>query len=447
MSDLWLELSKNQHFSKTFGKMGIPFPKDLKRSSEGWKSDCLKDKKVMVFGTGALLEDLNSTLKELSANLISDRAEKEKVDALVYDATSIATDKDLRVVYDFFHKNIKAIADNGRVILLGSIPNEQEDIMKASLAQALEGLMRSMAKEVGRKGATAQLVQVGVSAGNRLPGVVQFLLSDKSAFISGQVLKVTNEVESSNPCKFEKVLDGKVALVTGAARGIGRETAKTLASEGAQLVCLDLENDRALLEELSEEIGCKVLTMDITTENAGEEIEKYLMDNFGGVDIVVHNAGITRDKTLGNMSEKLWDQALSVNLYAVINITEKLLEKCLRDNGRLICLSSISGIAGNFGQTNYSASKAGLIGFVRHLSKEVAKRGITVNGIAPGFIETRLTAAIPVFSRQAGRRLSNLFQGGTPKDIANAITFLSSEGAYGITGGVLRVCGGSFIGA
>ncbi|MFZ8933763.1 MAG: 3-oxoacyl-ACP reductase [Bacteriovoracaceae bacterium] len=447
MSDLWLELSKNQSFSKTFGKMGIPFPKNLNRSNEGWKRDFLNDKKVMVYGTGDLKSNIVTALNDFSATVLDTRAEREKVHALVYDATGMESDKDLRVVYDFFHKNIKAIADNGRVVILGAIPSEQNSLIKATLAQALEGLMRSMAKEIGRKGATAQLVQVAPNAIERLPGVLQFLLSDKSAFISGQVLKVTSEASSSDLNKFEKILEGKVALVTGAARGIGRETAKTLATEGAQLVCLDLENDRKLLEELSEEIGCRVLTMDITADNAAEEIEKYLMENFGGVDIVVHNAGITRDKTLGNMSEKLWDQALSVNLYAVIKITERLLEKCLKDNGRLICLSSISGIAGNFGQTNYSASKAGLIGFVRHMSKEVANRGITVNGIAPGFIETRLTAAIPLFSRQAGRRLSNLFQGGTPKDIANAITFLSSDGSCGVTGGVLRVCGGSFIGA
>ncbi len=446
MSDLWLELSKNPPLSKTFGKMGIPLPKDLKRQSQGWKSDCLKDKKVMIFGTGNILQSLTKTVQNLSATVVETRGEREKVSALLYDATNLKEQKDLKVVFDFFHNNIKALTDNARIVVFGPIPHEKTNLKEATFAQALDGFTRSMAKEIGRKGATAQLVQVSEQAQGRLPAVVQFLMSDKAAFISGQVIKVDNSASCECTYKTEKILEGKVALVTGAARGIGRETAITLAQEGAQLVCLDLDHDKELLEELSHEIGCKVLTMDITDSAAPERINKYLMDHFNGVDIVVHNAGITRDKTLGNMPEKFWDQALSVNLYAVMDITEKLLQGCLRDKGRLICLSSISGIAGNFGQTNYSASKAGLIGYVRQLSKEVSSRGITVNAIAPGFIETRLTAAIPIFSRQAGRRLSNLFQGGIPQDIANAIAFLSSEGACGITGGVLRVCGGSFIG-
>ncbi|HTL35135.1 MAG TPA: SDR family oxidoreductase, partial [Kofleriaceae bacterium] len=156
----------------------------------------------------------------------------------------------------------------------------------------------------------------------------------------------------------------------------------------------------------------------------------------------------TRDKTLANMKPELWDQAIGVNLASVVKITDELLKQNrLRDGGRIICLSSVAGIAGNVGQTNYAASKAGLIGYVRALAAEVAPRGITVNAIAPGFIETRMTAAIPFTIREAGRRLSALGQGGLPADVAEAVVFLAQPDAVGVTGAVLRVCGGALIGA
>ena len=166
----------------------------------------------------------------------------------------------------------------------------------------------------------------------------------------------------------------------------------------------------------------------------------------GGVDVIVHNAGITRDKTLARMKPELWDQVMEINLVAVLRTTAAL-EPMLRDHGRIVCLSSIAGISGNMGQTNYAASKAGIIGFVRSTAERLADRGVTVNAIAPGFIETRMTAAIPIAIREVGRRLSALGQGGLPEDVAQAITFLATPGAHGITGRTLRVCGGAFLGA
>jgi len=166
------------------------------------------------------------------------------------------------------------------------------------------------------------------------------------------------------------------------------------------------------------------------------------------VDIVVHNAGITRDKTLAKMSEDWWRQAVEVNLAAVVRINEALLgAKAIREGGRIICLSSVAGIAGNVGQSNYAASKRGLVSYVAYLAAEVASDGITVNAIAPGFIETRLTAVMPVMIREGARRLSALGQGGQPEDVGHAITFLATPGSVGITGSVLRVCGGALVGA
>jgi 3-oxoacyl-[acyl-carrier protein] reductase len=242
-------------------------------------------------------------------------------------------------------------------------------------------------------------------------------------------------------------LDGKVALVTGAARGIGAATAKLLAGEGAHVVCLDRPADDQLVSQVARDIGGSVLLVDVTDPEAPAKIAAALADAHGGVDIVVHNAGVTRDKTLANMKRELWDSAIDINLAAVARITDALLDGVLRDDGRIICLSSVAGIAGNMGQTNYAASKAGIIGFVEAQAAALAKRGITVNAIAPGFIETRLTMAIPVMIREVGRRLAALGQGGLPQDVGEAITFLSTPASVGLTGTVLRVCGGAFIGA
>jgi 3-oxoacyl-[acyl-carrier protein] reductase len=163
------------------------------------------------------------------------------------------------------------------------------------------------------------------------------------------------------------------------------------------------------------------------------------------VDVVVHNAGITRDKTLANMDADRFLAALDINLGAPVRLTQAL-DGLLSSGARVIALASIAGIAGNFGQTNYATAKAGVIGWVGALSEAYAARGIAVNAVAPGFIETRLTAAIPAATREGARRLSALSQGGLPSDVAEAITFLASPGGKALSGQVLRVCGGSFVG-
>jgi 3-oxoacyl-[acyl-carrier protein] reductase len=148
------------------------------------------------------------------------------------------------------------------------------------------------------------------------------------------------------------------------------------------------------------------------------------------------------------MPEHFWNMVLSINLLSILRIDEVLLgEQVIRDHGRIVCLSSIGGIAGNMGQTNYGATKAGLIGYVQSQGPKQAERGITVNAVAPGFIETRMTAAMPFMIREAGRRMNSLSQGGLPEDVAELITFLSTPGAGGVTGNVVRVCGQSLIGA
>jgi 3-oxoacyl-[acyl-carrier protein] reductase len=163
---------------------------------------------------------------------------------------------------------------------------------------------------------------------------------------------------------------------------------------------------------------------------------------------VVHNAGLTRDKTLARMPRSAWDAVIDVNLEAVLRSTDVLLRNAqIRDHGRIVVLSSVGGIAGNVGQTNYALTKASLIGWVQTLAHQLASRGITVNAVAPGFIETQMTAQMPTMIKEFARRLSALNQGGLPQDVASAVNFFALPENFGVTGSVLRVCGGALIGA
>jgi 3-oxoacyl-[acyl-carrier protein] reductase len=377
-----------------------------------------------------------------------------KAQGFVFDATGLRDPGQLRTLYDFFHPLGHRLASCGRVVVIGRPVSAASSPRAAATAAALEGFVRSLAKEVGKRGSTAQLLVVAEGAETRVEPVLRFLLSPRSAFISGQPIHVDTRVAWPDRVPWVRPLEGEVALVTGAARGIGAATCELLAAEGAHVVCLDRPQDDALVSQVARKVKGSVLLADVSDAGAPAAIAHELHERHGGVDIVVHNAGITRDKTLARMKPELWDQTLDVNLAAVARITEALVDGPLhdqpgplREGGRIVLLSSIAGIAGNMGQTNYAASKAGIIGYTVKLAEQLAARGITVNAIAPGFIETRLTAAIPVVIREAARRLSNLGQGGLPQDVGEAITFLATPGAAGITGRVLRVCGGALVGA
>ncbi|MGB5313289.1 MAG: 3-oxoacyl-ACP reductase, partial [Polyangiales bacterium] len=373
--------------------------------------------------------------------------EGERVDAIVFDGTGLETPDDLHQLYVFMSPWIRRLNRSGRVVVIGRPAGDAKKPVRAATRAGLEGFTRSLAKEIGANGSTANSVFVQEGADERLDPVLRFLLSPRSAYISCQPFHVT-KLAKGEEAPETHVLGGKVALVTGAARGIGEATAELLASEGAHVVCLDRPADDAPCSKVAQRIGGSTLLIDITDIDAPERIAGELKDRFGGVDIVVHNAGVTRDKTLARMSPEQWDMAVDINLGAVIRITDRLLsDEVLRSGGRVICLSSVSGIAGNRGQTNYSAGKAGIVGFVGALAPKVAKKGITVNAIAPGFIETRLTDAMPVAIREVARRMAAVGQGGKPEDVGQAITFLATPGAVGLTGETLRVCGGALVGA
>lgn len=454
MGDFLLELSKHRRAKQFLRRIRVPLPlpEVLRRAQGGWQEQPLRGESI-VLGTaegGALTELVAPILSRAGARCLessTDLSSKDKVSALVFDASGIRDVAGLKALHDFFSPLVKRVRSSGRVLVIGSPPSAASTSEQAGAQQALDGFVRSLAKEVGKRGVTVNRVLVERAGEERLEGVLRFFLSARSAFVTGQSVWVGSRLAVTGEPRFTQVLSGKVAVVTGAARGIGAATVELLAGEGAHVVCLDRPEDESPLREVASRVNGSAFPVDVSASEAPETLAAHLMDEHGGVDIVVHNAGITRDKTLARMSGEAWDKVMDVNLGAVVRINERLLSGAMRDGGRIVCLSSMAGIAGNFGQTNYTASKAGIIGYVGHLAEQVAGRGIGVHAVAPGFIETRMTAAIPMAIREVGRRASALGQGGQPRDVAEVITFLCSDASCGMTGGVLRVCGGSLLGA
>jgi 3-oxoacyl-[acyl-carrier protein] reductase len=453
MSDYLVQLANQPAMRRVVKAVGLPTPARLKRADGAYAEKPLAGKTVMLGETarGTVDKALRSIVAGTGADTVRDTqalADGASVHALVFDATGLTGPADLASLYEFFHPAVSRLASCGRVVVLTGVPDEAATSAQAAAWRAVEGFVRSLGKEIGKRGATANTIYLGKGAEQRLWMPLRFLLSAHSAYVDGQAMTVTNTARMPTDVPVMKMLAGKTALVTGGARGIGAATAARLAAEGAHVVCLDIPADQATLEETAKSVGGTALPIDITDPSAPEKISAFLKEKFGGVDIVVHNAGVTRDKTLAKMPKHFWDLLLNINLGAILRIDERLhADKTIRDNGRIVCLSSIGGIAGNVGQTNYGASKAGLIGYVRAESAKHAARGICVNAVAPGFIETRMTAAMPFVIREAGRRMNSLSQGGLPQDVAELITFFSTPGAGGVTGNVVRVCGQSLIGA
>ena len=220
-----------------------------------------------------------------------------------------------------------------------------------------------------------------------------------------------------------------------------------LARDGATVVVVDVPAAGEQLVAVANRVHGTALQLDVTAPDAGERLLAHAQARHGHLDIVVHNAGITRDKLLANMTADRWRQVLEVNVAAALRINEALLTSGdFTDAPRIVATASTSGIAGNRGQTNYAASKGGVIGMVRATAPLLAPFGGTANAVAPGFIETEMTARMPAVTRQVARRLNSLQQGGLPVDVAEAVAFLASPAAGGIVGRTLRVCGQNLVG-
>jgi 3-oxoacyl-[acyl-carrier protein] reductase len=431
---------------KLAAQLGLPRPVRLRRYAVG---SPLIDGAVLVGGLGdaPLAARARDLLKLADVEVLDELPAGGRVAAVVADLTEVAGPEDLDVLRTLVSPALKRLAASGRVIVVGGNPAQAGTVAQRAARRALEGVTRSIGKEL-RAGATANLVLVADGSEAAALGTVEFLLSARSAYVDAQVFRVGKGIASAVP--DDRPLDGKVAVVTGAARGIGAEIARALARDGATVVCVDVPSAGAALAAVANAIGGTALQADVTAPDAGHRILGHARTRHGGLDVVVHNAGITRDKLLANTDADRWASVVDVNLGSILRMNEAFLGRDgLRQGGHVVLVSSIAGIAGNRGQSNYAASKAGVIGLVDAYSadKALQRRGITVNAVAPGFIETEMTARIPFATRELGRRLNSLSQGGLPVDVAETIAYFASDAQSTVSGNVVRVCGQSLLGA
>lgn len=470
MIDRYQQIASSPLGHKLLSTLGLPTPQLLDR--QPFSLSALENIPVLVTGcrNTPVLRSLLRTLNQLSApiQLVESHqsllkgsqlpAQLRSVEwlrldrlrdghtaplkALVFDATSIEKPDDLHCLYQLFQPLGNALAEQAKLLIVGLQPAHCESAEQTAAQEALEGFIRSLAKEYGPRGATLNLLQLPRSEARiSLHSALAYFLSPASVFVSGQSLTLQSGGKASLDNLDEKPLAGKTALITGASRGIGARIAETLSSQGARILALDIPDQKVPLHQLVEKLDGHSLLTDVSSPDAARALVNWLQGNERELDIVVHNAGITRDKTLRKMSPSQWSQVLNINLAAILRIDEQLLQHgLLGKSARVVVMSSVSGIAGNYGQTNYATSKAGLNGYVAHRATEL-NRGQTINAIAPGFIETDMTASMPVAVREVARRINALSQGGQVEDIAAAASFLVHPGSGCISGQTLRVCG------
>lgn len=426
-------------------KLGLPQPAVLRRYEPGQP---LVNGPVLVVGSSEGADAIAADLLAWDLDVRRHAVPREKLGGIVLVLDDLEKPGDLEEPVLRAAPSLRDLAPNGRVVTVSRVPDGGTPA-SAAARQGVDGLLRSLAKEL-RAGATGNgiLLADGVSAtAPGALGALRFFLSARSAFVDGQFVRVRSS-DGKLPDGVDTPLAGKVAVVTGAARGIGAAIARTLHRDGATVVAVDIPAAGDHLAEVANEVRGTALQLDISRDDAGARIIDHAVGRHGRLDIVVHNAGITRDKLLVNMDHSRWSSVIDVNIAAQLRINDALLaSEHFRSSPRIVSVASTSGIAGNRGQTNYAASKGGVMGMVRATAPLLARHGGSINAVAPGFIETEMTARIPFATREIARRLNSLQQGGRPQDVAEAIAFLASDAAGGISGEVLRVCGQNMVGA
>lgn len=439
---------KNPLGKKLAKSLGLPNPPHLQRRDE--RPETLLNP-VLVLGEGDGADALAEELLAWGGDIRRRHEECQKIGSIVLALDALAAPAELSAPVLAAAGALKKLAPHGRIVVVSRMPSAGETT-PATLEQvaargAVEGLVRSLGHEM-RAGATANGVRVAGGVRLTSPSVLhalRFFLSARSAFVTGQLLDVAAEGPAER--ERERALDGLTLCVTGASRGIGAAIARTLATDGATVIAVDVMAQGVDLSRLCTEIGAVPVLADVTTHKAGDAIAQAARQAGGTLDGIVHNAGITRDKMFANMTVDRWDAVMAVNLEAQITLTAALRESgVLSKQYRHVGIASTSGIAGNRGQTNYAASKSGVIAYVAALARDLAESGGTANAIAPGFIETDMTAKIPPLRREFARRLNSLGQGGLPVDVAEGVAFLLAPEAGGIQGETLRVCGQNMVG-
>lgn len=431
--------------------LGLPQPAHLRRYTP---QGPLVPGPVVVLGESEASDTLATQMLNWDLDVRRHVGPQEKVAAAVVVLDGVSSPADLSKTVLELSGLIRQLMPSSRVITVYRDPATASRPATRAARKAVEGLTRSLAHEM-RAGGTANGLILADDLDAAAPGAagaLRFLLSGRSAYVSGQFITVTS-TNGALPQNWALPLEGQVAVVTGAARGIGASIAEVLHRDGAQVIAVDIPAAGEQLSAVANRVSGTALQVDITAEDAAQRILTHAQQHYGRLDIVVHNAGITRDKMLANMDAGRWDSVMAVNVEAQLQMNRVFLEsdvfnKIEDSTGpRIVSLASTSGIAGNRGQTNYAASKAAVIGMVQATSAQLEARHGTINAVAPGFIETDMTAKMPLATREVARRLSSLNQGGRPVDVAETIAFLASPAAGGTTGLTLRVCGQNLIGA
>lgn len=446
MTDKYTQLVSHGLGRNVAKRLGLPQPVELRRYQPG---SPLVTGPVLVNGDSPGADDIATTLLGWGLDVRRNALPKEKLGAIIVVLDAVQHPGDLAGPVLTAGTSLRDLGANGRVVTISRTSQSAQNPSGAAARQGIDGLVRSLAKEL-RSGSTANGILLDDNLATTSPsalGALRFFLSGRSAYVDGQFLTVSS-TSGTLPSDPDRPLAGKVAVVTGAARGIGAAIARTLHRDGARVVAVDIPAAGDHLAAVANEVRGTALQLDISRDDAGHRIIEHAVERHGRLDIVVHNAGITRDRLLANMDESRWQSVIAVNIAAQLNINEVLLaSEHFKDAPRIVSVASTSGIAGNRGQTNYGASKGGVIGMVRSTALLMEPFDGTINAVAPGFIETEMTARMPFAIREAARRLNSLKQGGQPRDVAEAISFLASDAAGGISGQVLRVCGQQLVGA
>lgn len=433
-------------FGKDLAKrLGLPQPAILRRFDPAAP---LLTGPVLVVGKGSGADALAQALLDWQLDVRRTATPKQKLGGIILVLDEISDPTELSEPVRTVGASLRDLAANARVLTISRPSSAAQDPALAAARHGVDGFLRSLAKEL-RAGGTANgiLLEDGVptTAPSAL-GALRFFLSGRSAFVDGQFVTVSSE-KGELPADWARPLAGKVAVVTGAARGIGAAIARTLARDGAEVIVVDVPAAGDHLAAVANQVRGTAVQLDITRDDAAERLLAHAAERYGRLDIVVHNAGITRDRLLANMDPGRWESVIAVNIASQLRMNRALLASDLFQNHpHIVSVASTSGIAGNRGQTNYAASKAGVIGMVRATAPLLDGVDGTINAVAPGFIVTEMTAKIPFATREVARRLNSLLQGGLPEDVAETIAFFASESAGGISGNVLRVCGQNMVG-
>ncbi len=424
MSDRYATLVRSPIGKRVADAAGLPQPLVLDRWRPG--APAIPSPVLLSSGgsTGPLLDTVSKIVTGAGASLLGipgDPAfeatstlwtkDGEKPASIVVDASGITDSEGLKALWNALHPTAKSVKASGRIVVIGKDPATVTDRRRTSPSAPSRASRARSARRSARAAPSTSCSSSRAARWRSSPRCASSCGALGLRLRAGRDRRQAGR-QVDRSANWDRPLEGKVALVTGAARGIGAAIAATLHRDGAEIIGLDIPPLADDLGVTLAPLNGKSITLDVTADDAPEELVKQIKELGGKVDIVVHNAGITQDRTLARMKPERWDKVIAVNLTAPQRLTDALLKaKLLGDGSRIIGLASIAGIAGNNGQTNYGASKAGMIGFIEAYSAALAKLGGTANAVAPGFIETQMTAAIPFTIREAGRRMNSVSQG------------------------------------